>query len=69
MKISIHQNFTIYALVISVLQEEVGSVVNEVEASKGHKKHYDQKLKEQENKIKELKNNMEKYQKEIEVIL
>lgn len=56
-------------MVISLLQEEVGSVVNEVEASKGHKKHYDQKLKEQENKIKELKNNMEKYQKEIEVIL
>ena len=50
-----------------MLQEEVGTVVNEVEASKGHQKHYDTKLKEQENKIKELKNKLEKYEKEVEV--
>jgi len=65
------QNYcSLYIYVLFVTeQEKFGELQDDLEVSKGHKKHYDQKLKEQEKKITDLKSEIEKFQLEIEVCI
>ncbi|KAK3592068.1 hypothetical protein CHS0354_019324 [Potamilus streckersoni] len=49
------------------LKDDFGNALNEMEKAKEAKRHYEQKLKEQEKRIAELKSHLEKYQEDIKI--